>query len=112
MPVTSPVALSDLLASGYNSTVTITIGSAVYSITATELLMAAPPGTLPQAWLRGPLAGEWIVSGAPKLPVGTAHPHLNVAFHVRAYAGMKSVRTDVVMENDWAFRAEPAGIYI
>jgi hypothetical protein len=81
----------------------------VYSISATELLMAAQPGTSPQSWLRGPLSSEWIVNGAPKTSDGAVHPHLNVAFHVRAYAGMTSVRTDVVVENDWAFEPNPQG---
>ena len=109
MPVTSPVSASDLLASAYDASVTITIGSAVYSISAKALLAAAQAGGSLQSWLQGPLAGEWIVNGAPKTSGGEPHPYLNVAFHVRAYAGMTSVATDVVVENDWAFEPNPQG---
>lgn len=108
-PGTAPLSLTDLLASAYDASVTITIGSTAYSISAKTLLAAAQAGGSPQSWLRGSLAGEWIVNGSPKTAAGAAHPHLNVAFHVRAYAGMNSVRTDVVVENDWAFEPGPQG---
>jgi hypothetical protein len=108
-PGTAPVSLTDLLSSAYDASVTITIGSTVYSISAKVLLTAAQSSDSPQSWLRGPLACEWIVNGPPKTPGGSAHPHLNVAFHVRAYAGLTSVRTDVVVENDWAFEPNPQG---
>jgi hypothetical protein len=97
------------LASAYDASVTITIGLTVYSISVKALLTAAQTGGSVQSWLRGPLVSEWIVNGSPKTSGGAAHPHLNVAFHVRAYSGMTSVRTDVVVENDWAFEPNPQG---
>lgn len=109
IPVTSPISLSDLLASTYDVSVAISIGSTVYSISAKALLTALQTGGSPQQWLSGSLASEWIVNGSPKTPGGEAHPHLNVSFHVRAYAGTTSVRTDVVVENDWAFEPNPQG---
>jgi hypothetical protein len=104
LPTTTPpasgsvVPLADLLNSGFDATVSLTVGSTPYTVSAGDLLRQATPAT----WLAGPLVTEWKVSGP--LRAGTsAHPHLQAIFHIRAYAGMDSVRVDVALENNWAF---------
>lgn len=100
----APVALSDLLNnSSYDVVVSLNVGGVVYSASARDLLQAGPVTT----WLQGPLVTEWMVSAPVKTASGTAHPHLAVRFNVRAYAGMDSVRTDVIVENDWAYEPNP-----
>ncbi len=103
------ISLTDLLASTYDVSVTITIGSVAYTTSAKSLLTTVQTGGNAQTWLQGPLADEWIVNGSPKTTDGMAHPHLNIAFHIRAYTGLTSVRTDVVVENCWAFEPDPQG---
>ncbi len=98
------VALSQLLATSYDTTVTLNVGGTDYIASARSLLQAG--ATL--QWLSGPQVSEWIVGGPVKTSGGTAHPHLAVYFHVRAYAGIDSVRTDVVVENNWSRRASPS----
>jgi hypothetical protein len=104
LPTTTPpasgsvVPLADLLNGGFDAAVSLTVGSTPYTVSASDLLRQATPAT----WLAGPLVTEWKVSGP--LRAGTsAHPHLQAIFHVRAYAGMDSVRVDVALENNWAF---------
>jgi hypothetical protein len=109
IPTTAPVSLAGLLATSYDVTVSLTIGGTAYAASAKAMLTAAQSGAGPATWLSGPLASEWLVSGAPTTSGGLAHPHLSVRFHVRAYAGLGSVRTDVVVENDWAFEPDPQG---
>ena len=90
------VKLSDVLASGYNATVTLQDGSTTYMASAAALLQS----TSPKVWLSGPEVTEWIIGGPVKTAGGVAHSHLAAYFHVRAYADGR-VRTDVSVENGW-----------
>ncbi len=97
------IALSDLITTAYDAEISLNEGGVVYRASARELLLGATPKT----WLSGPLVTEWVVAAPVKTTAGVAHPHLSVRFNVRAYAGMDSVRTDVVVENDWALEPSP-----
>jgi len=102
--LTPAVQLSDLLATSYDTTVTLTVGPTTYTASARQALQTN------MQWLSGPQVSEWIAGGPIKTAAGLAHPHLAVYFHVRAYAGnpIASVRTDVVIENNWSFIPGPA----
>ncbi len=101
----SAVQVSDLLAAGFNASVSLNVGGTVYSLSAADLLAANP-----RQWLAGPQVSEWIVGGPVKTSGGSAHPHLAAYFHVRAYAGapISRARVDVSIENGWTFVASPA----
>ena len=117
----SPVTLTQLLATQYDATASLNIGGTVYTADAKALLQAAnsanackPWGQQCNVWLSGPLASEWIVGGPATTSGGSANSNLNVYFNVRAYAGASPgtiayVRTDIVVENDWAYtpQAQP-----
>ena len=104
-PLTSgtPVALSDLLATTYDATVSLNLGGTAYTASARQALAGANVKT----WLAGPIVSEWLVSAPVRTASGASHPHLMAYFHVRAYAGVQQVRTDVVIENNWAFVPNP-----
>ena len=55
----------------------------------------------PPTWIRGPVATEWLLSGAPVDRTGKPDPDLNVRFHVRAHASYNWFRVSVVVENCW-----------
>ncbi len=97
------VALSDLLASSFDTSVQINLGGTLYTASAKDLLQN---GTVTN-WLSGPEVSEWIVGAPVKTAGGSAHPHLTAYFHVRAYAGLQRVRVDVVVENNWIMVANP-----
>jgi hypothetical protein len=113
------VSLEQLLATGFDSTVSFRIGGKNYTISARALLQAAANTRAcgqwdPQCtvWLSGPLVSEWVVNGPVTASDGTVNPNLRVYFAVRAYAGsapdtIGHVRTDIIVENSNAF-ASPA----
>ncbi len=96
------VSLSDLLATDFDATVELNVGGTVYSLAAKPLLAAGSASP----WLSGELVSEWIVT-APVATTSGAHPHLSAQFSVRAYAGLTRARVAVVVENSWAFEADP-----
>lgn len=111
----SPLSLARLLATHYDAKASLDIGGTRYIVSARALLQAAehsngckPWGTACGVWLSGPLVSEWIVNGPVTNSAGTANPNLRVYFNVRAYAGsapgsIAHVRTDIVVENAWAY---------
>lgn len=116
----SPITLAQLLATSYDATASLSISGTVYSIDARALLQQAnttgtckPWGPQCDVWLSGPLVTEWVVGGAVKDPAGTPNPNIEVYFDVRAYANasgtIANVRTNIVIENDWAYtpQAQP-----
>lgn len=98
----TPVALASLLATSFDSQVSLNLGGTVYTASARNLLQTTPA----RPWLSGPEVSEWIVGGPVRTAAGAAHPHLTAYFHVRAYAGspITRVRVDAVVENNWTFR--------
>ncbi len=117
-PAGSPVTLAQLLATRYDARASLDIGGKTYTASARALLeKAAASGdcgawnTDCGVWLSGPLVSEWIVGGPLVATDGTVHPNLHVYFHVRAYAGdapgsVADVRTDIVVENAWAYKPQ------
>lgn len=111
----SPPSLARLLATQYDAKASLDIGGTGYAVSARSLLQAAehsggckPWGTACGVWLSGPLVSEWVVSGPVTSSTGTVNPNLRVYFNVRAYAGsapgsIAYVRTDIVIENTWAY---------
>jgi hypothetical protein len=96
-----PVSASGLLATGYDASVALNIGGTVYSASARDALSAATT-----TWLSGPLVSEWSFN-VPFTAGGQTDPHLMARFNVRAYQGYGYVRTDVTVENDWAYVSGP-----
>lgn len=98
----------ELLATGYDVKVTVTLSNEVYTASSKEALeLVKTNGS--RVWLAGPLVGEWIAAIPLKKADGVAHPHLTARFNVRAYAGGKTARTDVCIENCWAYEPNPSG---
>lgn len=113
-----PVTLSQLLSTTYDATFTASIGGTTYAANARKLLQAAstngsckPWGQQCNVWLSGPLVSEWVVGGPVATSSGSRNSNLAVYFAVRAYAGptqgsIAYVRTDVIVENTWAYAAQ------
>lgn len=97
------IALSALLATNFDATLQLNVGGTQYSASARTLLQQGTPAT----WLSGPNATEWLASGPVRTGDGTAHPHLQARFYVRAYEGLSSARVEVVLENNWALEQGP-----
>lgn len=111
----APVSLSQLLATGYDAKASLDLGGVTYTADARSLLQAVEKaksckawGTKCNVWLSGPLVSEWVVNGPVAAADGTKNPNLNIYFAVRAYSGtapgaIDRVRTDIVIENTWAY---------
>ena len=99
----TPLSLTSLLATPFDSQISLNVGGTVYSASAKDLLQT----TTPKPWLSGPEVSEWIVGGPVKTAGGAPHAHLTAYFHVRAYAGspITKVRVDTVVENNWTFKS-------
>ena len=114
----APIALAQLLATGYDAEVSLTSNGRHYTVSARKLLQMAsaarackPWGKTCNVWLSGPLATEWVVNGLMATADGG---NLRVYFAVRAYAGSEAgivgpIRTDIIVENSDAFapQAQP-----
>jgi len=107
----APVSLAQLLATEYDTKVSLNIGGESYTAEARALLQAAaaahackPWNRQCNVWLSGLLASEWVVNGLVTAADGTPNPNLRIYFAVRAYAGttpgtVGDVRTDIIVEN-------------
>ncbi|MBC7951773.1 MAG: hypothetical protein H7Z12_08165 [Rhodospirillaceae bacterium] len=61
-------------------------------------------------WLAGPLANETlVVSPFVEEATNRPHPQLTARFHARQYDGGR-MRTDVALENDWAYEPNPGNL--
>lgn len=98
---------ADLLATAYDLEVSLVLGGKTYAASARKALQAA--GAEPKTWIAGPLAVEWLVSAPLVAAPADTHPHLQVRFAIRAHAGLRAVRTDLTVENGWAFEPSPSG---
>lgn len=94
---------ADVLKTDFDAVVTLTVGGLAYSASARDVLAGA------KTWLSGPLCTEWLAMAPLKSVAGLAHPHLHVRFAIRAYQGLKNIRADVTVENDWAYEPNPSG---
>lgn len=103
------VPAGDLLASPFDAMVSLDLSGTRYTASAKAGLQAALAGGEPQVWLSGGLLSEWLVSVPFRTSSGAVHPHLSARFAIRAYAGLKSVRVDLTVENAWAYEPSPQG---
>lgn len=101
-PGGSSVALADVLATSFDTVVSLNVGGTTYTASARDALEGSPT-----VWLSGPLVGEWIAKAPLRTSGGAAHPHLSARFNVRAYAGVDRVRVGVVVENAYSFVPSP-----
>jgi hypothetical protein len=101
--VGNPVSLDDLLATSFDSQISVNVGGTVYTASARTLLQ----NNTTKSWLTGPLVSEWLVSGPLTASGGAAHEHLTARFHIRAFEGIESVRVSVTLENNWVFQSGP-----
>lgn len=111
----SAVTLSQLLKTQYDAKISLKLGGSTYTADARNLLQTANQngtckawGKTCNVWLSGSLVSEWIVGGPVVDGSGASNQNLEVYFDVRAYAGTTSgsiayVRTNIVVENDWAY---------
>lgn len=98
-------------------------GSAVYTIT--QLMAYEPPVTYQVSagnalrtavsqsgpgHLRGGVANEYTLSLPFKDTDGNEHPQLTARLHVRLLDGGARARTDMVIENNWAYKANPGNV--
>jgi len=61
--------------------------------------------------LNGSVATEYTVVAPFKDSASNAeHPHLSARLHTRLYDGGASIRTDMVLENNWTFKANPGNL--
>jgi len=103
------LSAAGLLATGWDATVRITLDGKTYAASARSVLQAAATAGTLKTWLSGPLATEWLVSAPLVADPSESHPHLHVRFAIRACAGYQRVRTDMTLENGWAFEPNPSG---
>ncbi len=99
----TPLNLSALLATDFDSVITITESGTTYTASAADLLNTSAE----ELWLSGQTVSEWIVSSPMKDSQNNAHPHLQARFNVRAYSGFDSVRVSVILENNWSYEPNP-----
>ncbi len=63
-------------------------------------------------WLDGDMASEWIISTPLFDSVNNvAHPQLAARFYIRAYKNISAIKTDIVIENTWAYEPNPTNPY-
>ncbi len=105
-PPTDSVTLSELLNSGFSTTVSATIDGVTWTADAAAELESQPE----EQWLSGPLMTEWLVDVPLRDPSGNAHPHLQARFAVRTYRPTEFIRVSVVLENNWAYEPSPSNI--
>lgn len=66
---------------------------------------------VPTRRLHGPVTSEFAVSAPLRDSVtGAEHPYLTARLDTRLYNAGQQIRTDVVMENNWTFKADPKNI--
>ena len=91
-----------LLATGLNSTVSLTIDNVKYTASLADALASGTP----TKWLSGSVATEWFANAPLKTASGAVHPVLTARFGVRWYSSLnKQARVEVVVENTKTFTA-------
>ena len=68
-----------LLASGFDSKVTVLINGQRYTASAADQLV----GMQPKSWLAGNIVNEWLVAAPLRSDSGAVHPHLMARFDIR-----------------------------
>ncbi len=101
------VTKSQLLASNFDSVITLVISGKTYTASARTMLQAGGAMT----WLSGPMVSEWVVSAPFKDGSGVSHSHLTARFNIRAYSGIDRVRVSAIVENVWTYVANPSNFF-
>jgi len=99
-PAARDEAAQKPLAAGFDAVVAFTFPDGT-SASASARAMLETEGGKAERWLSGPVATEWLLTGAPVDAGGKADPDLSVQFQVRAYEGCRAVRVSVVVESCW-----------
>lgn len=84
----------------------------IYNINAKDALQNLSGNNTVKAWLEGNIASEWVVS-APLIHPQTQqkHPQLIAKLHIRAHKGLQQIKTDIVVENTWAYEEQVSNQY-
>lgn len=73
--------------------------------------LASAVATNARKHLSGPLANEYtLVLPFKQEGTDTSHPQLTARLHVRLYDGGARARTDMVIENNWAYNPDPGNL--
>ncbi len=99
----SVTTAADIIASGFDSVISVDIEGITWSASAAELLTAA---TDDDRWLVGEMVTEYLVAGALKDVSANEHPHLQARFNIRAFED-GNIRVAVILENVWSFEQNP-----
>jgi len=95
------ISKSDVLASAFSASVSITISGTTYGLSAADLLDGTITPILDYTHVSGPLCSDFAV-GAFLHSGGSAHPHLFCLFNVRAFGSsgnVTRVRCEIVVDN-------------
>jgi hypothetical protein len=108
-----------VIESGFTSQLQLIVDGVAYHASPDAALKAGHANV----WLQGPLVTEWQISTPLINDKGEPHPHLHARFGIRASEGAKdsnitntttpakpTIRTEVVVENDWAYEPGPKNI--
>jgi hypothetical protein len=93
----------ELMHAGFSAHVRVVVDGRTYHASPNQALWSKRGST----WLRGAVAGEWLVDVPLSDDAGVAHPHLSARFAVRWYPRQARARVDVVLENTWAYEPDP-----
>jgi hypothetical protein len=91
-------AARTLLASDFEATVSFRFAEGGKPVSASARRMLEAGGVGAATWLNGPVAIEWLLSGAPAEEAGQADPDLLVQFQVRHYLHTGNTRVSAVVE--------------
>ncbi|MCC2955032.1 hypothetical protein LK542_05295 [Massilia sp. IC2-477] len=99
----TPAAITAPLDAGFTASVSATLNGVRYSASADQLMRSGKA----KVWLTGGAANEWHVMAPLTTSSGIQHPYLTARFAIRWYPTVKKARVDTVVENTWAFEANP-----
>jgi hypothetical protein len=100
------VMLSDVIDSGFNCNVTVSINDTLYQVSLKDALLENET----EQWLNGPIASEWLVSSPLVTENNTPHPLLNARFSIRAYNNLENIRVSTTLENNWTYQENPQNL--
>ena len=103
-PTGAGITAEALLASGFDAEIRIVLDGVEYVASARTALQQGGA----KIWLDGPIATEFLLKAPFVAADGSTHPHLMGRFDLRAYAGLKSVRVDAIVENNWTYVPDPS----
>jgi hypothetical protein len=101
------IKMDDLLATDFDSVVSVKLNHKHYQVSARELLIRKADI---RTWISGSICSEWHVWSKLVDMDQSVHPHLAVHFYIRAYGSpgdISNVRVTTIMENNWTFEYGP-----